>query len=316
MKLIECQISEIPDGEFSDSLRSTVDHTLQAVAAAYAFFHDPKFFQAKYSIDISNIERDISDFHSLAMLMFIHDFYKLTEKNSHATRAADFLSTPQHIDLIRYHDVLGIIHTGEASLLFLEPLVVSTRALPEDQRIRFLNNLLIITVIDVASLGFLNQLRVDTYRDVIDKLNKVMEGKNLADIAREDTPQRIQRLICSNNRFLVEPDVVNDRIYTYSDCADLLEQLLYVRFDAGVYVLEPLLRYMLRKPYEMSSKECVKIQKTDHKVLDKWIKAVHNLLRKERKEQAKLEILDLNNRSIKGNANLDTFKNWAQQNIK
>lgn len=233
MKGVDLHIDCIPIGDFHDRLKATVEHTLQTVSAAHALFYDQRRFQENYQVDVSHVATHTTDFQSMAMLMFLHDFYKITEQRNHATNAAYFLSVPQNINLIRYHDVLGIIHTGEASLLFLEPLVESIRALPEDQRSHFLNSLLIITVVDVASLGFLTQPRVNTYLDVMEKLNRVIQGKDLAEIAKEDTSQRILRLICSNNRFKVDPPFIDKRLFNYQERDDLLEQLLYVRFDAG-----------------------------------------------------------------------------------
>jgi len=247
------------------------------------------------------------------MLMFIHDFYKLTEKSEHARKAAEFLDAPTNRALVRYHDILGIIHTGEASLLFLEPLIEFAGTLTYYEKRFFLNTLLMMTIVDVASLGFLNQARLETYQDVLAKIAKVLAGKSLLEVASEDTPQRIDRLIRSNNRFLIDPKLVDDRLGAYPDMKEFFCRLLYVRFDAGAYVLEPLLRYMVDPTsHPMSSETLVSLEGKHTAQIDKWITAVDRLLIKETTGQNNLQTLNLNDRSVKDPRNLPVFEQWAR----
>jgi hypothetical protein len=313
MNRIDWDEQQVSDAALRDRLNSTVNHTLRTISAADALFSNQALFQTTYGADVSQISAVTDDFQSIVMLMFVHDFFKLKEQNDHASKGADFLEAADTTDLIRYHDKLGIIHTGEASLLFLADLVKCAESMSPDVRKSFLRKLLVLTIVDVASTGYLNQLRVDTYHEVVGMLDRAAGGEDLTRIARDDTPQRIHRLICSNNRFSVQPEVVNDRLQAYADRSDLFERLLYLRFDAGVYVLEPLLRYMVGKHlYRMASKEVISLDKSHAEILDRWIISIHRLLHRESKSHGHLEMLNLNDRSIKEDKHLDAFERWAK----
>ena len=63
----------------------------------------------------------------------------------------------------------------------------------------------------------------------------------------------------------------------------------------------------------MDSKDIIKLENPDAKFVSKWIAAIHELLRRECNGNGALEMLDLNDRSIKNDKNLDAFERWAQE---
>ncbi len=297
-----------------DQVKRTIDHTLQTLSGIQQIFNDPKGFASEFNVDISKVNIEGTDHKQLLMLMFIHDFYKLTEQKEHAARGADFLAQPENIALIRYHDALGIIHTGEASLRFLFPLIELVKTLSPEKRNRILRGLVVLTISDVASLGFLNDARIDTYQKVIAQIEQVIAEGDLDKVVKDDTADRLQHLISSNNRCSIERKLIEKCSALYPERERFKDIFQYVRFDAGVYVLEPLLRYLLPPPYSgkyrMEFKDDIAI--TDEAAVRRWIEALYKLI-KDVPQDKQVHVLDLNDRSLKNDAHVEAFDAWAKQ---
>ncbi len=311
MKGRDLSLQGIPQGDFQNKVEETIDHTLQTLSEVYRLFYDQSNFSSEFKVDISKLNIENKDFERLFMLMFLHDFYKLTAQKEHARLGADFLAQPENVELIRYHDALGIINTGEASLRSLIPLITFLSKLDPKKRKDFLQGLVILTMSDVASLGFLNDSRIKTYQSVVTQIEQVITANNLDKIVKDDTASRLRHLIHSNNRCCIELGLIENCLELYAEKETFKDKLQYVRFDAGAYVLEPLIRY-LHDPsttpnrYSLASKEIFTV--TDKDIVLCWIDILYQLVR----DVCRDCVIDLNGYSLKNDAGLNAFNTWAK----
>ena len=79
---------------------------------------------------------------------------------------------------------------------------------------------------------------------------------------RDDTANRIIRLLKANNRIEIDDRLISEAMDTYSKTNDLEEKLLVARFDAGAYVLEPLFRKLIAsgRKYLMSDETMIEVK--------------------------------------------------------
>lgn len=224
-----------------DNLKTTVDHTKVVVKNLALLSTERSSFATQHQLvpDVvsptCDEERDY-----LVLVAFVHDVHKLLDGREHASRGADFVERSETVDLIRFHDVLGVANTGEASPLFLADLVAATRkyASPSD----FLRRLLILTTVDVGAAGFLTQERLESYEyflGLVQEAGKCDEAR-LSELALNETGERIRRLLQSNDRIEVENGRVIDAAlerHTYG--GKLRKALSLVRFHYGAWALEP-----------------------------------------------------------------------------
>lgn len=320
---IKC-IDETCHSKISDSFKKMIDaieHTLKTLCAIYWIFDCPWLLKSKYEVSIDEYTVGIDRDH-LLMLMWVHDFYKLKESPGHASKGADLLDQPDFRALVRFHDLFGIIHTGEAPLLALKPIIDFAKyCLPDDNaRNKFLNTLLIVTIADAASYCFLNKEREKTYKEVIQDIKDIIGcSKDLRKLDEEYTAKRLKRLIESNNRCQIDVTVIEKALEDWTNTNkeekdDFIKKLSLVRFDAGVYVLEPLLKYIFAKCIRPIP---IKI-KNEHKVkVFKWLKIIKKIIDNENVSEYK--IVSLNEYSIKDVDDLGNpkkFEKWAEERIK
>lgn len=314
MKSIELRLRGIPDVPFHKRVLDTVDHTLQTLSAAYSLFHDREAFNRTFGTAVEAIDLTHCEFDDVVRLMFIHDHQKLVDTAEHAERGAAFLNGVV-VGLVQHHDKFGVIHTGEASFLFLKPIADWISGMELEQRAVALSLLPIVTVIDTASLGFLNQARVETYRQIKRVIADAVAGKkSLKQMTLADTPARIRRLIACNNRTFAEEHLVEKALSLFPRRDALTHALACVRFDAGVYVLEPYLRFTITpQAYRMGSKEVMNLSETHLPAMNSLLVCLHRLLEANPSQDGSLVTLNLNHVSIKNDKNIEAFETWAIQ---
>lgn len=223
------------------NLDTATDHTKAVVKKLVGLATDLPTFNRDHNLtDIvpSPVCEDERDY--LILVAFVHDVYKLLDGRDHAARGADFVSKPETVDLIRFHDILGVVNTGEASALFLGDLVTAVRN--KDFPIDFLRRLLVLTTVDVAAAGFLTQERLESYQYLVGLVQEAGKRSDdrLSKLAMGDTAERIGRLLQSNDRIKIEKtDEIERAVRRHQRADELREALTSGRFHYGAWVLEP-----------------------------------------------------------------------------
>ncbi|MBI2304969.1 MAG: hypothetical protein HYU86_09540 [Chloroflexi bacterium] len=223
------------------NLETAAEHTKEVVKKLVLLAIDKPGFETQYQLGPDVVcptcdeERDY-----LVLVAFMHDVHKLLDGRDHASRGADVAAKPETVDLIRFHDVLGVASTGEASPLFLADLVSAVRrhASPRD----FLRRLLILTTVDVAAAGFLTQERLENYAYLLSLVQEAGRSNNdtLSELAMKETGERIKRLLQSNDRIEVESVRLIDAAFDrHSNGGKLRNALAFARFHYGAWALEP-----------------------------------------------------------------------------
>ena len=242
------------------NLDTVANHTKDVVKELVDLTTDMPAFKTRHALR-ATVPSSIRDKEAeyLILVAFVHDVYKLLDGRDHAGRGADFLSMPETVNLVRYHDVLGVVNTGEASALFLGDLVRSLGK--SDSPSGFLRRLLVVTTVDVAAAGFLTQERLESYRYLLTLVRKA--GRNrLSQLAANETAERIKRLLESNDRIKVEETKeIEKAINRHQDAAKLRAALASARFHYGAWALEPCFWRWLGQP-EPTPKEEHKRKKT------------------------------------------------------
>lgn len=223
------------------NLETTTAHTKDVVQKLVLLAKDTSRFKEQHHLrtevsgPVCSDERD-----HLLLVAFLHDVHKVLDGQDHASLGASVVDNQETIDLIRFHDVLGVVDTGEASPLFLGDLVDALSKYKSPPN--FLRRLSILTTVDVAAAGFLTQERLDYYaylRKLV--LAASRSGKDrLSEAATEETDERIRRLLQSNDRIevlTVEP--IKDAFARLSNSPQLRKALTSVRFHYGAWALEP-----------------------------------------------------------------------------
>ncbi len=245
--------------KLENNIDLTFFHTKAVLDNLTLFLYQPEEFNKKHHVVIPKIDlTDDSAYKHLLLVTYLHDFYKIISSPNHASLGYEFASEEIPRKLIQFHDIFGIINTGEASLLFLVQLFEYIRSLKANNNDvqEFLNKLFVLTVVDVASYGFLNQSRIDVFSYIVTQLKNSESFEQFEVNALRDTSNRIIRLFKANNRIEI-PDNIESQISTIledNEFFSLKNYLLSVRFDAGVYVLEPLFRPLLPQNREFCSR--------------------------------------------------------------
>jgi hypothetical protein len=213
---------------------------------------EPDAFAERHGVSIPCDDLSKEDADYLAVLAAIHDLWKPVTSAEHAELGARFLEDPSSVAAVRFHDRLGVVHTGEAPLLLLDELGEFLRALSPDERQTMLHRLRLFTIVDVAAYGYLNQARVDTYDYLVRLLSDVRQPGDLERLARSETRRRIKRLLEANNRVRVDDDALREACESFEQMAALDHLLVRCRLDYGAYSLEPLFRVLLRRSHDIS----------------------------------------------------------------
>ena len=308
---------------------STFEHTKKVFANLSLFLYEPSQFSQEYKVQIPSVPLDEeSVYKRLPLLTFIHDFYKVIETPDHASKGANFLSQESTIKLVEFHTIFGVINTGEASLLFLNELVEFIRKLNRNEVETFLNELLVLTIVDIAAYGFLNQSRIDIFMYLMDLIKQVPDADKFRRQAISDTPQRIVRLLEANNRIKVKDETITEEtlknILGERKYDELVHELLWTRFDAGAYVLEPFFRYLLldNNQYLMCEKSIVAVGKDNLNVVKIFLNSMDKIMKGDCEKvriinkalgSLNLKVVDLNEVSIKGDKNVEQFLKWVTQ---
>lgn len=307
---------------FKTNVNNTFDHTKLVLENLAIYLYDPELFNQKYDVKIPGIEfsSEIA-YKVLPLIAYLHDFYKVVEKPKHAEKGYEFISREWSHRLIQFHDIFGIVNTGEASLLYLYELfqyIQSLKANNQNSQ-EFLDTLFALTTIDVASYGFLNQSRIEVFRYITEQLQASDSFEDFQKKATEDTANRIIRLIRANNRVLVSMEIENNiaSILREDEFVSLNEQLVPLRFDGGVYVLEPLFRLLCNNPFEIKNKDVFAFDERHFNALRGLLRGIRSIISNGFARHVstvggmELTIIDLNELSIKGEQHLPQFKAWA-----
>lgn len=319
---------DTPDSCVSKDLkkrvRETADHTQRVMENLMSFIFEPDSFNRTHAVDISGIEVPKAVRNDLPILAFIHDLYKIRTSTLHAQQGAQFLKEPTNINVVRFHDVFGVVNTGEASLLFLDELAKFVEQLQDATAVNeFLSKLLILTLTDVAAYGYLNQARIDTFTYLIPLVRQRPSQSQLREMALGDTENRIRRLIQANNRVLVDAEVVAEVWEHYPSRNEVQELLLTARFDYGAYSLEPLIRTALfsGSQYLISDTTLATVSRDRSAVIWCFLECLLDILKEKNRlvivsktkvGRQRLKIYDMRNLSVRGNENLPVFSEWAE----
>lgn len=315
--------------KLEENIRTTFKHTDDVFNNLLLFLYNPSEFNSKYEVQIPSVQLSSeSVYKRLPLLAFIHDFYKVIETPDHALKGAQFLSQEAAIKLVEFHTIFGVINTGEASLLFLNELIEFIRKINKNEVEEFLDELLVLTIADIAAYGFLNQSRIDVFIDLMDLIKQVPDSDQFEKQAITHTPKRIVRLLEANNRIKVKDKVITEEtlkdILGEKEYCELANELLWIRFDAGAYVLEPFFRYLLldKNQYLMSDKKPVEVDKDKLDIIKTFLNHLGKIIKGDCEKvlimtkvlgSLNLKVIDLNEVSIKGDKNVEQFLNWVTQ---
>lgn len=314
MKSVELRLRGIADEQFHQRVMDTVDHTLQTLSASFNLFNDREAFNRTFETAVEARDLAQCDFDSVIRLMFIHDLHKLVENAGHAEKGADFLSAAV-VGLVRHHDKFGVIHTGEAPFLSLKPITDWISEMPPEERDVALSLLPVVTIIDTASLGYLNQPRVESYRQIKQVIQDAVSGnRSLEQMTLDDTVDRLRRLIGCNNRTFAERPLIEKALSAFPHKDAFTHAVARVRFDAGVYVLEPYLRFTVTPSIcRMKQTEALHLCKAHIPALNSFILCLHRLAEANPSRDGNVSLVNLNHVSIKGDKNIEAFESWAKE---
>ena len=253
-------MATIDAAEFRKNVDGTIEHTRKVLQNVLSLALEPDAFGQKYAINTSRILLSKADAEYLAVLAVIHDLWKPVTTAEHAQLGARFLEDSNNVAAVRFHERLGVIHTGEASLLFLDELAVFLARLSTDEASKLLNRLQLFTIVDVAAYGYLNQARVDTYDYLVRLLRDVRQPGDLERLARADTTRRIKRLLEANNRVRLGDDALRRACDSFQDMTVLEDLLVTCRFDYGAYSLEPFFRVLVKCGHSIEDKDVVTVE--------------------------------------------------------
>ena len=215
--------------------------------------------------------------HLIEQIMYIHDLGKFDkDKNngdyngvSHEERSFSIIESKRNdltriewqdesismlSHLARYHALLGITRTGEASMMFLSPIVEFIQHLNQDRKRLFLDLLILLTCCDSGASGnfdkpeyFLDYSRIKLYNDSSNFLLITSSKENISILGEISTNQnymeeQIERIITSGSLGLsidrsTIKTVLRDEIFDQN----FRNNLVKTRFDHGFYVFEELL---------------------------------------------------------------------------
>jgi hypothetical protein len=182
-------------------------------------------------------------------------------------------------NLVRYHGVLGITHLGEASIIFLSPLLDSLTSLNSERKRLFLDLLIVLTCCDAGASGdfttnrfYLDYSRLALYDQLTRELFALSEGIGKADQLDSctallekacefaETAIRIKRMVSSGNRLTIGEGVIESLLEGM--CAERSfdpTSFALTRFDHGAYVFEPLLGSLNRENGSVSRESLYKL---------------------------------------------------------
>jgi hypothetical protein len=219
----------------------------------------------------------------LRNLMFVHDLGKYNKKTlgfdgaNHGERSADLAAEKKRallqglhwreesvylfINLVRYHGSFGIIRLGEASIVFLSPLLIFLSSLSPERRRLFLDLLILVTCCDAGASGnfaanrfYLDYSRIKFYSHLSEELLALAArvemfphaDARLALIQQASgfipTADRIRSIVTSGNRLTVSQGILDAVLKKACSKGEFNpKRFALTRFDHGAYVFEPLL---------------------------------------------------------------------------
>jgi hypothetical protein len=219
----------------------------------------------------------------LCNVMFAHDLGKYNREKrefdgaNHEERSADLVthqkddllqelrwqkeSVHLFINLVRHHGSLGIVRLGEASIVFLSPLISFLSCLRPERRILFLDFLIIVTCCDAGASGafltgkfYLDYSRISFYSHLTKQLLAFAEKNDMAPYPEAypalleqasgfvHTAARIRSIVTSGNRLSVSRRVLDSVLKETCSSGEFIpRKFALTRFDHGAYVFEPLL---------------------------------------------------------------------------
>lgn len=219
----------------------------------------------------------------LRNLMLVHDLGKYNKKTldfdgaNHGERSAQVVAEKKRalhqglhwkeenvyffLNLIRYHGRLGTIRLGEASIVFLSPLLDFLSSLTPSRRRLFLDFLILVTCCDAGASGdfaanrfYLDYSRLQFYSQLSEELLAVAAqlktsphaGAHSALLEQasgfDHTASRIKSIIASGNRMSVSQRVLHAALKEACAKGEFdPRSFALTRFDHGAYVFEPLL---------------------------------------------------------------------------
>jgi hypothetical protein len=261
------------------NLDKTADHTKEVVRELVDLTTNMPRFKKRHNLRgvvPSPVCEEENEY--LTLVAFVHDVYKLREGRDHAGRGADFASKLETVDLIRFHDVLGVVNTGEASALFLGDLVNAARS--KDSPFDFLRRLLVLTTVDVAAAGFLTQERLESYEYLLGLVQDAGRSSDdrLSELAKNETAERIGRLLQSNDRIRIRisgAEEIKRAVQRHPEADSFRTALASSRFHYGAWVLEPMFWCWLGqagpKPEDKHKKHPVVVDGRHAPLLDQFL---------------------------------------------
>ena len=183
------------------------------------------------------------------------------------------------VGLARFHAILGIVHLGGASMLYLTPLLEWIIGFGENEQRLFLDLLIILNCCDAGASGnfatqqfYLNRARLLTYIRAADEIMRA--SRNLQQEKHTDPQaalleqatqlpnvvERIQRIVSSNNALSVAPCVAKNALQNVISRGYFNPtSFALTRFDHGTYVFEPLLHRLLQESASVTEEALTKL---------------------------------------------------------
>jgi hypothetical protein len=234
-------------------------------------------------------------------LMFVHDLGKYNphthtyDGTNHEVRSANIVAENQEtlqqelhwtkenvallVHLTRYHGLLGITRIGEASMVFLSPILDRLIGLSADRKHLFLDLLIVLTCCDAGASGdfttktfYLDDSRIALYDQLSHELFLISTNlmrRHHADASNAllaqaseftNTAVRIKRIVTSNNLLTIPDDRIETVLHEMLSRRRLdATSFALTRFDHGAYVFAPLLTHLERGKKSISQDSLAKL---------------------------------------------------------
>ncbi len=234
-------------------------------------------------------------------LMFVHDLGKIDpnthafDGSNHEARSADIIAENQDalqnelhwtednieflVYLTRHHGLFGITRIGEASIVFLSPILESLINLNTNRKQLFLDFLTLLTCCDAGASGdfatntfYLDESRITLYDQLSRELFAISENLKQKDHAEassallakasefSNTVVRIKRIITSDNQLSAPDERIEKALNKMLSSGRFdAKSFALTRFDHGAYVFPQLLTHMERENKIVSEESLEKL---------------------------------------------------------
>ena len=210
---------------------------------------DPKCLSDLQELSQNRTSEEINN---LLVVSLLHDIGKIRASADHAEHSFDILKqkgteNKYLLGLVRFHDLFGNMHTGEASYPFLADMAMFSSGFENFNR--FVEDLILFTSADVSAQGHLDCPRIRTYMKICGILRKLTNTKkskrqdiidNLLEKASnlENTKDRLVKLLYSDFH---EEDIRNAINPLNSWSLEYLKGFALIKFQYGIYLFEPIM---------------------------------------------------------------------------